>query len=812
MKSKKTLMILSFVVLLLVGSILVYVSLPKKAPEDNPEDLIVADELGYEIIDTALRSMITDPATDPLLNATPEERFSLIDFDNRFLMPMWHPKATLYVASLPQKPVTPANNRLQTKPLVIDPSTSVYNQTAFIDSSTDPVRWFSIVKDSSISPAKYQWQLSLSPFDGSSTDPLNPKGLLSDGEVSASSSEFSIDFSKALTVKKIATRFSISESKLKAFYLVAPAQLGAVPVQKTYYVRILPLDDQGKVLGDPGTGISITYGDPITLPMSNILIGLNTRFDLLTPRNQGAPYGNGEFPNLFNEEYTKYIDPSQSDPYYCFVPQNFPTSATSLVLQVTKTPFSGSLWNTVAGLVYQQRINKGEEAFDQLDDHHWLEIDFSKFAPSYAELGNDNYVTYFVRTVALTPTNKPGVMSAKVSKTVTIQYGKNTTVPVIYDTVKVDPLIPEVVSFSYVPIQWETQNWQYHYVVTRQPKEKEIFLGFGSDQLYGPFAVGTKLDFTPKPNDDSWWDDVKNAISNFFGDLTGYLAKITNWVSETYADLKSGLITFVADHLPGLSKEWRDKLKVLMEGLVDYGLMSIGIPPTLPNFDDLTTMGADYLATMAMESAGVPASDLITEGVGELKDGIIDEMKASANRGTPNPMNWNFVKLDPDYLFRPAYFLITIRNPYNVPTPEGTLSAYNEHIINTKDMNPSEDQLYARFGGNVYYSTFKTVTGMKIPSLAPGQTLVIPIFLEDMIGKSYWTNGPIVDEGEFGMIYNNLKDYTFNVTITYDLPNAYETAKIKNPNAPKEAIYSYSSNGTSLGFTGYPSNPYTWTK
>lgn len=811
MKSKKTLMIISFVALLVLSSVLVFVSFSKPKDEDpqDDEDLIIANEMEYDIVDTALRSMIVNGATDPLLLATPQERFDLIDFDARFFRPVLDTKVSLYVASLPSKPSTPASGRLQNKPLISSPKTSSYQQSAFIDRATSPIRWFSLVKDNGISPSKYIWQVSISPYDGKASDPLNAKGVLSFGEVSADATEFSIDFSKALTVKSLAVRFGLSEDRLKRIYLPSLTKMGSVPNQKTYYVRILAVDAEGKVIGDGGSGIPILYGDPITLPINTILLDLNARFDLLSTRVQGLPSFGVEFANDFDAIYNKTISSSSSDLSYHFLPSDFPSSATSLVLQVTKTPFSGSSWNTVPGLVYEIRINMGETAFDALDKYNSLKIDFAAFAPANSTLADDQFITYYVRAVALTPTDRDGLMSAKVSKMVTIKYGRSTAVPVIYDKVQVNPRIPDVVAFSYTPIQWETPNWQYHYVVTRQPLESEIFLGFGSDKPYGPFTVGTKLDFTPQPNDDSWWDEVKGAISSFFSDMVGYLAKITNWVSSTYANLKTGLVKLATDLLP-VPQEWRDKLAIVLEGVVDYGLASMGIPPTLPNFDDLTNLGTDYLATMALESAGIPPEDILKDGLSELSEGIVDSVNTSVSQAAPNPMNWDFVRLDPDYMYRPAYVLITLHNPYDVATPEGTLSGYNEYIINTKAMSTSEQSLYARFGGNVYYSTFKVVSGQKVPALAPNQTLVIPVFLEEMTGKSYWTNGPLVDQGEFGMIYFTLGEFYFNFTINYELPNAYETELAQNPNAPKDAIYSYTKTGSTISWKAWPTDPFTW--
>jgi len=85
-----------------------------------------------------------------------------------------------------------------------------------------------------------------------------------------------------------------------------------------------------------------------------------------------------------------------------------------------------------------------------------------------------------------------------------------------------------VKSITYTPIKWETNDWTYRYVVTRQPKQNEIFPAFGSNQPYAPFTVGTKLDFTPHPEDKSWWEEAVDAVSDFFSDVVRFIGDLTN--------------------------------------------------------------------------------------------------------------------------------------------------------------------------------------------------------------------------------------------------------------------------------------------
>ncbi len=65
----------------------------------------------------------------------------------------------------------------------------------------------------------------------------------------------------------------------------------------------------------------------------------------------------------------------------------------------------------------------------------------------------------------------------------------------------------------------------------------------------------------------------------------------------------------------------------------------------MPNFDELSEMGVDYLATVALEQTGIPATEYVKDGVVELAKGMKDNMKGAANTpGAPNPMGWDFIK------------------------------------------------------------------------------------------------------------------------------------------------------------------------
>jgi hypothetical protein len=275
---------------------------------------------------------------------------------------------------------------------------------------------------------------------------------------------------------------------------------------------------------------------------------------------------------------------------------------------------------------------------------------------------------------------------------------------------------------------------------------------------------------------------------------------------------ESGLIEFVAQNLPLVPDSLRGPLQSALSAMADYGLTAIGLPPTLPNFDDLAGMGTDYLATVAMEQAGIPANDIMKDGMEDLAGAIADGMTSSADSPTPNPMNWNFIKHDPDYLYRPAYLMIELYNDSDKPSPGGRLIGSVTRVLNsqTELYDNAKMHMYAKFGGNTYYDLFKPVAGQVIPALAPGQRLTIPVFLEEYMGIPYYNNGPVVDPNDFGTLYWNFGEFQFEFSILYDCPPVEEEAKAQGY-TKTDAIYSYSTTAESIGFSKKPYESYTYT-
>lgn len=126
------------------------------------------------------------------------------------------------------------------------------------------------------------------------------------------------------------------------------------------------------------------------------------------------------------------------------------------------------------------------------------------------------------------------------------------------------------------------------------------------------YTAGQKL-CPPKPKEPS-----------FLESLVNFVVDAVNWVANTYAKLKDAVIDFVSQFVPAALCD-----KSCIGTLLDIGLAALGIPPSLPNFDQLMDQGLEYLASTAVESIGVP-KEIQDLAAGPVKDIAIEEFQDAA--------------------------------------------------------------------------------------------------------------------------------------------------------------------------------------
>lgn len=781
-------------------------------PIDNPTDDPI-DDPGEEVIKVEDLTYFPKNPIEPIIDV---KKLSIESFSTRVIKVEFASGVTLYASTAPGKPALLPNKTFSSiliNPTITNPTTPfvdpvpVYSnghRSAFVQKGGDEKRWFALIENNS-GAKKFVWQVSELPFINDDPNWKTPKGLLKSGELASGTKEFTIDFRSlyGLRINKISSRLLIGLSLIQGNYLN--------PKQVVFYVRVIALDENEKPIGNPGYGLEVLYGDRVTQPSSSLQFVL--LYELLSGEKQGMLEYNGEFQNRLTKNTQIHFQPKLQSSWH-FRPEGYPKTVDTFLIQVTRVKPDNSVdgWRYPTGLIYQKEIKKGSEEFTNLPaTSNSIPIDFSKITKAATDI-------LYIRFVALSPGNQPGTVKANYSKTVKVNYGDSAsqiTYIVPPEVKKINANIPQVKLIEYEPIQWEYFDWMYWYEVVRQPTFKEYFsfippnqVPFGNDLVPG-YEVGTVIRFTPpSEQDESWLKEAWDAVSDYLGDVISYLAKVTNWISTAYADAKVGLAKFVAQNLPLLPDKWRDDLQKELERLIDYGLTTMGIPPTLPNFDDLTNMGADYLAATALTQLDLPVTDYNMDTIKDLSKGIKDELSKSASSGSsPNPLNWNFVRQYSKAIYRPAYMFIEICNDTNEVTAPGILEGRIHRTLAQSEMSDGNKMtLSATFGGTKYFELFLPVKNVVIPRLVPGQKMLVPIYLSEYTGHAFTFHSKTVSQNEFLSMYNNFDYFEFDFKINYELPNAQEYAK--QLKLSQDFAYEYVSTQSRIYFKIHPSERY----
>ncbi|MDF2591117.1 MAG: hypothetical protein K0S75_583 [Clostridia bacterium] len=769
----------------------------------------------------------------------------------------------------------------QIKAAPIGPMYSSSDFSSFVDINGDKKCWFYYNLENVSAVSKVVYQVSTAPYNGFKEGWKNPLGLVASGEVSASQKEFLIDLGaveqKNFLIQKSMIN-SIIKTGTKATYNPIKQK------QKIYYVRAVPVDLIGNPIGDPGKGLAIKYGETNASSNND---AEKKEFELWSTASYLGRYAaeNPDRPRLLS---SGGFSPAEVDAQKIFNFHGIDANTKKIIIQVATSDFStGSEWPNSKDIVYEksydlpttvnQPISEKSKAslasiYKTIDSLYpnTIPVPFAKFGIPLSEMQPKVYTKYYVRGIALKPSLKPGELDLSYSQTVTVEYGYEPPIEwfitspqeSIYDKSEmVKASLPSIKILRYTQAQWADRENLNYYIIYRLPKWDEVqckwenkqnnkvlkpfyayypqFMWSVSNQtefekakayyenviVPGVMSVGGEVYFpTPNPNGESkeWYEELWEGVCEFFENLTYVCTEIVNQVSTAYNDLKAGVIEFTVKLCP--VGPLKGAFKMALEGLANYGLMALGLPPTLPNFDDLTNMGAQYLAELALTEAGVLPNPLVDgEEIGKITNSIKDEMKKSNDHPNPNPINAKFLKLNPRFQYRPAYIEVEVKNDgkydsapgtfdvnvnftleyYNMmsatngltlDTPSkygyGTAAGWNEyadyekHFKNGLNGNTIN---YAYKAEKAVYDVFRPIVGQKIPTIKPGESRIIRIYLapihfdvpnEDYYAGSTMPNypyGEAFNETDFANMYfnNGNKNYT-TFTIKGHFPTARE--------------------------------------
>ncbi|NDL67269.1 S-layer homology domain-containing protein [Anaerotalea alkaliphila] len=658
---------------------------------------------------------------------------------------------------------------------------------AFVDKDISSRHWFSYVLAPGADAKNVVWQVATAPFAGGVLGWKTPTGLKGRGEVAATAGEFQIDF-----------------ANLGTGSFVLASAYKPIPQDRTpYYVRAVPVDGFGNPVGEPGTGMAVLCGIRTAEPDPTKPVAAS--FQVWTPLSPQGKFS-GENMDLPTYRPVVGVDPRSSERRIFHLNGLDGTLGTGLVkigIQVSTQPFpsQGGGWPDTPNLVHEELHDLPVPSLATAYPNSLL-VDFTSFAKPASAMEEGKHIRYHLRGVALKAGLEPGTWEVLHSSPVTIDYGWNPPVTWYSDSpyTKVEVLkhsLPDLEIVDYTPVRWQATDYLHHYYVFQAPTAHQILnkwknqdgyvlypyilheayyasRGIRSAQEYESkeipkvLPVGAKVYFPPpKEEQKAWYEQLYEGVVGFFEDLFQVTKELANQVSKAYADLKTGLVAHVVALCP--VESLKGPFRTALEGLVNYGLMTLGVPPTLPNFDQLTDMSLDYLAEVALTEAGVPVTEWSKDLVEDVAQEIGEQMVRATSHADRNPVDAPFLKLDPDHLYRPASLRVRISNPTGVPSIPGTFNLHttfemdNHNIASGQtglhlsvDTNYSVHSaagttvatqysnhfLYGLNGGTVRYTqgdkavydVFNPQVGVKVPRLLAGEVRVLTVHLNPYDG------------------------------------------------------------------------------
>lgn len=369
-------------------------------------------------------------------------------------------------------------------------------------------------------------------------------------------------------------------------------------------------------------------------------------------------------------------------------------------------------------------------------------VTLANFDPCSQNVSAEGVTTYFVRVLPVMngqPTGAP-------SNAVKITYDPNSGIKISFDTPSVPNLTyydVKILNFTGVHIP----EWKYEYcVVVVENKAPQ-------DLAWAAYKPGTVL--CPEKDQGGSGDflsDLSSAIEDAVNFISGLYNKLSDWVTDLVDKLNPLCIQakLASEAIGEGQKQVKDVCHFVAVAVVTAAKTYAGLPPSLPNFDQLTEMGKDNLVELAvqqLEDQGIPCPEDCKDVIRKGLDYSLEQVKKNASNSscTSEAEEAGYKKLclpshiitKPDPRGQPAPAVVQVqitRRPgttgADFPEPQ-SCSIY----INTQAKNDSHiGQVFttqAGFQWNGAPIEGKLFTGAgTFTSLKPDESITLPIILD----------------------------------------------------------------------------------
>jgi hypothetical protein len=467
-------------------------------------------------------------------------------------------------------------------------------------------------------------------------------------------------------------------------------------LDRTLYVRIVPVDAQGEAAGTPSPDVTIRIRpakQKLQLPRADTSLKVWI----------GVGSSSGEFQRQYAEQTT--ITEGTTDLKWWFEWQTNAAGAAAGFWQVSVSmvPFldvDATNWKNPPGVVASGTVAGVPQGAPKE-----FQIDLANALSGGAKFC---YVWIY-------PVDAGGNAVAMPSDTVRIDLGVPPTQFAFVPPKAVYETPPSVRLIKYAPIRALQPGWERCFLFVQEPPQG---LGSGAAQILMPWYGKHKGDTFcfPPPDDKSFWDKLGDAV----GSVLDAIASAVNWVSEAWQTIQNTVVNVVAALASALGIPCGEESLChgIIHAAMETSLLALGVPPTIPNFAELSSMGSDYLISVAADEIGAKAA---LEGVGITPQQAFDmaktQVQALQDQVNSGAAGGGFMIPAPQYQPSPAIVTVEVYNPAGNPAPSQLMG------LSISDRLASSRHLWVP-------------RTMPAPPLQPGQTLTVPIVLEEDV--EYW--------------------------------------------------------------------------
>ena len=368
------------------------------------------------------------------------------------------------------------------------------------------------------------------------------------------------------------------------------------------------------------------------------------------------------------------------------------------------------------------------------------------FDPCAQNISAEGNITYYVRLI---PMNN-GQAAGTASNTVTMAYDPNGQIKI---TFPVPPPLPQDVYYdvkilNFTGVHVPKQEFAYCVEIVENTNP---FSAHKPGDVLCPdkFAGGSK-------------NDLLGAIEDAFNFISGLYNKLSDWVTEIVEQLNPLCIQakLASSAIKVGEKEVKDACHYIAVIAVTAAKTYVGLPPSLPNFDQLTELGKENLVELAaqqIEDSGVPCpedcKDVIRKGIDYATEQVKQNMNNSSCMGEAEAHANGYEPLclppgvvtKPDPRGQPAPAVVEVqvtRRPgavgSNFPEPKSCSVYITAPTVNLSHAGENwlSEAGFEWAGATIEGDLFDGSGAF--PQLAPGASATFPIILKP---NSYWLAG-----------------------------------------------------------------------